>query len=117
MALRYQRPEDGPLAARLLAMLDFVETQDLLLPKNTHFYRFIVDGRHQSRGDGILYLSVVPDAQRDLVDAVRDAPKIGIAGEYPAVAIMREHIADGRKPEVSRTEGSSNDHSEPTNPR
>lgn len=36
----------------------------------------------------------MPDAQRDLVDAVRDAFKIGIAGEHPAVAIMREHIAD-----------------------
>ncbi|SFR91918.1 hypothetical protein [Sphingomonas jatrophae] len=99
VALHYQTPEQGPLAARLLTMLGFVETQDLTLPDGAHFYRFVVDPRHQGRGDGIIYLSVVPEAQRKLVAAVRDALKIGTADEHPAVGEMRGHLA--RDPEYS----------------
>lgn len=92
IALHYQTIEDGPLAARLLTMLGFVETQDLVLPDGAHFYRFVVDSRHHARGDGIIYLSVVPEAQQKLVSAVRDALKIGTADEHPAVAEMRGHL-------------------------
>jgi hypothetical protein len=92
MALHYKNPEEGPLAARLLKLLGFIETQDLLLPNGTHFYRFVTDDKHQPRGDGIIYLSVVPDAQRNLVSAVHDALKVGSADEHPAVAEMRAKI-------------------------
>lgn len=99
IALHYNKPEEGPLAARLLTMLGFVETQDLPLPDGSHFYRFVVDTRHHARGDGIIYLSVVPEAQRKLVSAVREALKVDTADEHPAVAEMRNHLI--RDPEYS----------------
>ncbi len=88
IALHYQRPEDGPIAAKLLQLLGFVETQDLPLPGG-HFYRFVVDQRHQARGDGILYLSAAPEAQVALVQAIRTALKVGTPEEHPAAAGMR----------------------------
>lgn len=94
MALHYAKPEEGPLAARLLKMLGFIETQDLPLPNGTHFYRFVTDEKHTPRGDGILYLSVVPEAQRALNSAVREALKIGSADEHPTVAELRSQIAN-----------------------
>jgi hypothetical protein len=92
MALHYGKPEEGPLAARLMEMLGYTITQDLPLPNGTHFYRLVVDERHTPRGDGIVYLSVVPEAQRELIDAVRGALKVGKPGEHPAVAAMRKHM-------------------------
>lgn len=94
MALHYQKADEGPLAARLLSMLGFIETQDLTLPNGSHFYRFVTDEKHHPRGDGIIYLSVVPDAQRDLISAVRQALKIGSPEEHPAVREMRNQIAN-----------------------
>ena len=94
MALHYGNPEEGPLAARLLKMLGFIETQDLPLPNGTHFYRFVTDERHTPRGDGIIYLSVVPDAQRKLHSVVREALKIGSPDEHPSVAELRANIAN-----------------------
>jgi hypothetical protein len=98
IALHYNKREEGPLAARLLGMLGYVETQKLELP-NGNFYRFVVDPRHHARGDGIIYLSVVPEAQRKLTEAVREALKIGTPDEHPAVAEMRGHL--DRDPEYS----------------
>ena len=94
MALHYKTKEDGPLAARLLSMLGYVETQDLLLPNGSHFYRFVVDPRHSPRGDGIVYVSVVPDAQRDLTKAIHEALGVGTDHEHAAVVAMREKLEE-----------------------
>jgi hypothetical protein len=91
VALHYQRASDGPAAAKLLNLLGMVETQALPLPDGT-FYRFVVDPKHQARGDGIIYLSVVPEAQRALTDAIRSALKVGSSDEHPAVGGMRAAI-------------------------
>jgi hypothetical protein len=98
VALYYNKSEEGPLASRLLKMLGFVETQQLPLP-NGNFYRFVVDAKHHARGDGIIYVSVVPEAQQKLVAAVHEALKIGQPDEHPAVAELRGHI--DRDPEYS----------------
>jgi len=92
MALHYKNKEEGPLAARLLSMLGYVETQDLLLPDGSHFYRFVVDQPHSPRGDGIVYLSVIPDAQRALMDAVHKALNVGTDHEHEAVVAMRQKM-------------------------
>lgn len=92
MALHYKKPEEGPLAARLLGMLGYVLTQDLTLPDGTHFYRFVVDAKHQPRGDGVVFLSCVPEAQRELMAAIHGALNVGTAQEHPAVAAMREKM-------------------------
>lgn len=92
MALHYKKPEEGPLAARLLSMLGYIQTQDLPLPDGTHFYRFVVDQQHHPRGDGIVYLSCVPEAQRDLMNAIHGALNVGTDQEHPAVTAMRERM-------------------------
>lgn len=89
LALHYGRPEDGPAAARLLRLLGLVETQVLLLPDGTTFHRFVVDGVHHRRADGIVYLSCAPAPQRALTAALREALGVGTAAEHPAVAGMR----------------------------
>ncbi|NWK94637.1 hypothetical protein DM806_02920 [Sphingobium lactosutens] len=94
MAMHYKRLEEGPLAARLLGMLGYVLTQDLLLPSGGHFYRFVVDPRHQPRGDGILYLSLLPDAQRDLMEAIHGALHVGTDHEHPTVLALRARMAE-----------------------
>ena len=52
LALHYGKPEDGPLASRLLQIAGLKETQVLPLPGG-NFYRFVVSGNHFARGDGI----------------------------------------------------------------
>lgn len=88
LALHYGAASDGPAAAKLLTLLGFTETQMLPLPGG-NFYRFVVDDRHHAAGDGIIYLSVVPEPQQALVDTIRAALKVGEIDEHPCVAGMR----------------------------
>jgi len=99
LALHYAKPSEGPLAARLLSLLGFINTQDLPLPNGTHFYRFVVDERNVSGGDGIFYLSAVPPAQQSVIDAMRAALNVGSGAEHPAVAQLR--AAQEADPEYS----------------
>jgi len=92
VALHYAHRDEGPLAAKLLALLGYVETQALPLPDGSTFYRFVVDDYHQARGDGIVYLSVVPPAQAALVQAARAALRVGTAQEHSAVKTLRSAI-------------------------
>ena len=85
IALHYKTAEEGPLAARLMAMLGFVQTQDLVLPNGSHFYAFVVDPKHAARADGIVFLSLVPDAQRDLLEAMRGDPDIDARLDRPPI--------------------------------
>ena len=85
LALHYGKPQDGPIAARLLSILGLVETQALPLHDGSNFYRFVVQDSHLDRGDGIIYLSRLPEAQRQLVEAIHTALKIGTAEEHEAV--------------------------------
>ncbi len=89
LALHYAKPEDGPIAAKLLNLIGLLETQLLQLPNGTNFYRFVVDNAHYGRGDGIVYLSCVPEAQQKLLEAMRSALKIGTSEQHPAVDGMR----------------------------
>lgn len=99
IALHYKQPHEGPLAARLLRLLGLTETQVLQLSDGTHFYRFVVDPANAPGGDGIIYLSAMPPAQRAVLEAVHDALKIGKEGEHPAAAQLR--AAQGADPEYT----------------
>lgn len=88
LALHYGEEANGPLAARLLSLFGLKETQMLPLPGG-NFYRFVVDDCHYARGDGIIYLSVLPEPQRNLIAAIHAALKIGTDAEDPAVAAYR----------------------------
>ena len=92
VALHYGRREDAALAARLLALLGYVETQAIPLPDESMFYRFVVDRHHHARGDGIVFLSQLPPAQAALIDAARDALGFGTDREHPAIAGLRAAI-------------------------
>jgi hypothetical protein len=89
VALHYGEPAEGPLAARLLSTIGLVETQMLPLPGG-NFYRFVVEGRHFARGDGIVYLSALPEPQRKLVDAIHAAFAVGTDNEHDVVKDWRE---------------------------
>ena len=88
LALHYGKAEDGPIAARLLGLLGFEETQMLPLPGG-NFYRFVVDPAHHSRGDGILFLSALPVPQLKLIETINQALNIGKEDEHEAVRDMR----------------------------
>jgi hypothetical protein len=92
LALHYGKPEDGPVAARLLKLLGLEETQMLPLPQG-NFYRFVVNSSHLSRGDGIVYLSAMPEPQAKLVEAIHGALGLGTDHEHEAVSGYREMMA------------------------
>lgn len=92
IALHYGPAEDGPAAARLLQELGLCETQVLPLP-NGNFYRFVVDSRHFSRGDGIVYLSALPLPQARLITAIHAALGVGTNAEHEAVTSYRAMMA------------------------
>ncbi|MEO0031053.1 MAG: hypothetical protein RIS94_811 [Pseudomonadota bacterium] len=92
LALHYRSAEDGPAAARLLKELGLCETQVLPLP-NGNFYRFVVNSGHFSRGDGIVYLSALPEPQARLIAAIHAALRVGTDSEDDAVKGYRAMMA------------------------
>ena len=98
IALHYGDAADGPIAAKLLEMIGLVETQMLPLPGG-NFYRFVVGGGHIKRGDGIVYLSALPEPQRVLVEAIHAAFDVGTDNEHEAVQGWRAMMA--QDPEAS----------------
>ncbi|WP_408591348.1 hypothetical protein [Novosphingobium sp.] len=92
LALHYGKAEDGPAAARLLLELGLEQTQVLPLP-NGNFYRFVVNSGHFARGDGIVYLSALPEPQVKLIEAIHAALKVGTALEDDAVKAYRAMMA------------------------
>lgn len=92
LALHYGKPQDGPLASRLLQIAGLKETQVLPLP-NGNFYRFVVSGNHFARGDGIVYLSCLPEPQQQLIAAIHAALRVGSDDEHEAVKGYRAMMA------------------------
>ena len=92
LALHYATPGEGPLAARLLAAMGLIETQMLPLPQG-NFYRFVTDPAHHARGDGIIYLSCLPEPQAQLITAIHAALHVGTAHEHDAVKAWRAMMA------------------------
>ncbi|WP_353229994.1 hypothetical protein [Novosphingobium sp.] len=92
LALHYATPEDGPLAARLLQVMGLVETQVLPL-RNGNFYRFVANRNHFARGDGIIYLSCLPEPQARLIAAIHRALHVGTDQEDEAVKDYRTMMA------------------------
>lgn len=92
LALHYATPDDGPLASRLLQVMGLVETQMLPLP-NGNFYRFVANPGHFARGDGIVYLSCLPEPQARLIAAIHSALHIGTDREHDAVKGWRTMMA------------------------
>jgi hypothetical protein len=93
LALHYGRPEDAAAAARLLETFGFVREQTIPLPDGATFYHFVIDGAATNNGDGIVYLSAAPPAQRDLTAAIRLALKVGQEDEHPTVGAFRAALA------------------------
>ena len=92
LALHYGTAEEGPAAARLLQELGLKETQVLPLPGG-NFYRFVVNDCHFSRGDGIVYLSALPEPQARLIAAIHAALRVGTDDEDDAVTGYRAMMA------------------------
>lgn len=94
VALQYGKPEEGPLAARLLGLFGFEKVQEIPLSDGTRFYHFVVDANATNNGDGILFLSPVPKQLRNITRVVREALKVGQWDEHPTVAALREGQAN-----------------------
>lgn len=92
LALHYGTAEEGPAASRLLQELGLRETQVLPLPGG-NFYRFVVNAGHFSRGDGIVYLSALPEPQAKLIAAIHAALRVGTDNEDDAVTGYRAMMA------------------------
>lgn len=92
LALHYGSADDGPAAARLLAAMGLVETQVLPLP-NGNFYRFVTASHHYGRGDGIVYLSALPEPQVRLIETIRSALRAGTDDEHEALTAFRAMMA------------------------
>jgi len=92
LALHYAQPDDGPLAAHVLHMMGLIETQMLPLPGG-NFYRFVTSADHYARGDGIIYLSCLPEPQAQLISAIHRALHVGSDHEDPAVSAYRAMMA------------------------
>lgn len=92
LALHYGTAEEGPAAARLLAAMGLIETQVLPLP-NGNFYRFVTSSAHYGRGDGIVYLSALPEPQARLIAAIRTALRAGTDDEHEALTAYRAMMA------------------------
>ena len=86
LALHYRRKEDGPAAAKLLDMLGFTRVSS---PTGYPYYHYVVDSKLTYHGDGILYVMELPEALRELNEAIQDALKIGQPGEHPVIAKVR----------------------------
>lgn len=92
IALHYSTPDQGPLAARLLGLMGLIESQMLPLPSG-NFYRFVISPDHVPRGDGIVFLSCLPEPQARLIAAIRTALHIGTEAEHEAVKAYRAMMA------------------------
>jgi hypothetical protein len=91
VALFYSNVDEADKASKLLKLIGFTETQMIPFPHGA-FYRFVVDGSHTARGDGIIYLSALPAAQAALNKAAREALGYGTANEHPAVGALRDAV-------------------------
>lgn len=90
IAMHYARPDDGPLAAKVLQILGFHMDEPLSFDGGvSNFYRFWCD-KESPRYDGIIYLSYLPKTLRELQARMREVLDVGGPNEDPAVAAFRE---------------------------
>jgi hypothetical protein len=89
LAVHYYEPSDAEVAAKLMRAIGLEETQMLPLPQG-NFYRYVVGPNHFARGDGIIYMSALPEAQRNLIEAITTKLGVGTANEDPAVQGFRD---------------------------
>lgn len=92
LAVHYHDPSDADVAATLLRSIGLQETQMIPLPSG-NFYRYVVSSQHFARGDGIVYLSALPEPQRQLIEAINSQLNVGSSEEHPAVKGWRDMMA------------------------
>lgn len=97
VALNYRNVDDGPLAARLLGILGFSVVQDFPLPDGGRFYQFLLDGKCETKAEGIFYMSPLPAEDRALFAEIHEKLGVGSAHEHPSVSAFR--AAQARDPE------------------
>ena len=90
LAVHYRKPEEGPLAARLLRELGFTECYSMPQPDGNTFYHFVIDEQANRGTDRILYLLCMPEILRSAYDAIGQCLGIGTEAENQAVKAVRE---------------------------
>ena len=94
LAVHYRKPEEGPLAARLLREIGFTECYSMAQPDGNRFYHFVIDEQANRGTDRIFYLLCMPDVLRKLYDEMHRALHVGEAGENEAVTALRHMQAE-----------------------
>jgi hypothetical protein len=89
LAVHYRKPEEGPLAARLLREIGFTECYSMAQPDGNTFYHFVIDEQANRGTDRIFYLLCMPDVLRKLYDEMHKALKVGTDEESAAVTELR----------------------------
>lgn len=90
LAVHYRKPEEGPLAARLLRELGFTECYSMAQPDGNTFYHFVIDEQANRGTDRILYLLCMPELLRTAYDEIGRSLGIGTDAESPAAKAVRE---------------------------
>jgi hypothetical protein len=90
LAVHYRKPEEGPLAARLLRELGFTECYSMPQPDGNTFYHFVIDEQANRGTDRILYLLCMPEILRSAYDEIGRSLGIGTEAENAAVKAVRE---------------------------
>jgi len=94
LAVHYRKPEEGPLAARLLREIGFTECYSMPQPDGNMFYHFVIDAEANRGTDRIFYLLCMPDLLRKLYDEMHRALHVGEAGENATVTELRRMQAE-----------------------
>ena len=90
LAVHYRKPEEGPLAARLLRELGFTECYSMAQPDGNTFYHFVIDETADRGTDRILYLLCMPEVIRSVYREIGERLGLGTADEAAAVTALRE---------------------------
>src|SRR5262245_2818796 len=90
LAVHYRKPEEGPLAARLLRELGFIECYSMAQPDGNEFFHFVIDEQANRGTDRIFYLLCMPDLLRSVYDEIGERLGLGTNAESPAVRALRE---------------------------
>jgi hypothetical protein len=90
LACHYRNEGEGPLAARLLRTLGFMECYSAPQPDGHPFFHFVIDEQANRGTDRILYLMGMPKEMRAVFDEIKDRLSLGTAKESAAVTALKK---------------------------
>ena len=95
LAVHYRKPDEGPLAARLLRELGFKECYSMEQPGAPgRFFHFVIDEAANRGTDRIFYLLCMPDVLSELYAEINRRMGVGTPDEAVQVKALRAAQAE-----------------------